>query len=146
MGLFSGFYGITRDSIFGGNWEVGKRSIFFLLREVDVTFDNNCRECSWCWLYSTSKSWKNLNYKGLRQAGLIIRNKIRDYKLEISFGGFSNGKCLLLNIFITRDVEDAFNPTYLMGCWESNPIQPLFLRRHMVDFYAIQSTWWKCRI
>ena len=48
-----------------------------------------------------------------------------DSKLEISFGGFSAGWCILLVIFLIRDVEDAFNPTYLMGCWESNPIQLL---------------------
>ena len=28
-----------------------------------------------------------------------------------------------------------------MACWESNPIQPYFLCRHMVYLYAIQSTW-----
>ena len=47
-----------------------------------------------------------------------------DSKLEISFGGFSAGQYLLLEIFLSMDVEDAFNPTYLIGCCESNPIQP----------------------
>ena len=39
-------------------------------------FDNNCRENSQCWLYSTTELGKILNYKGLRQAGLIIPNEI----------------------------------------------------------------------
>ena len=35
-------------------------------------FVNNCRENSYCWLYSTGERGKILNYKGLKQAGLII--------------------------------------------------------------------------
>ena len=51
-----------------------------------------------------------------------------DSKLEISFGGFPTGYCLLIDIFLIGDVEDAFNTTYLMGCWESvqsNPVSCL---------------------
>ena len=40
--------------------------------------------------------------------------------------------CLLLDIFLIRDVEDAFNPMYLMGCWESNPVKPCLLRRKFI--------------
>ena len=36
------------------------------------------------------------------------------------------------NKFLIRNVVDAFNPIYLMGCWESNPMQPCFLRRYVV--------------
>ena len=35
-------------------------------------FDNNCKEYSSCWHYSISECEKNLSYKGLSQAGLII--------------------------------------------------------------------------
>ena len=42
-----------------------------------------------------------------------------------------------VDVFLKRDVEDEFNPTYLMGCWESNPIQPCFLRRDYDLLYAI---------
>ena len=68
---------IVHDSIPGDNWEVGKSLRFFclfvcLLRGVDIIFGNNCRQYSWCWLYSTSERGKILNYKGLRQVGLII--------------------------------------------------------------------------
>ena len=34
--------------------------------------DNNYREYSLSWLYSASERGENLNYKGIRQAGLII--------------------------------------------------------------------------
>ena len=52
----------------------GKVQDFFfllLLRRLDIMFDNNCSEYL-CWLYRTSERGKILNYKGLRQAGLII--------------------------------------------------------------------------
>ena len=75
---------IMPDSISGDNWEVGKSLRFFfvslfdcLLEELTL-FDNNCRDYSWCWLYSTSERGKILNYKVLRQAGLIIPK--RDFK------------------------------------------------------------------
>ena len=62
---------IFPDSISGENREVGKslRLFFvclFFLRGVGIMFDNNCRENSKCWLYSTSERGKILNYKGLR--------------------------------------------------------------------------------
>ena len=38
----------------------------------NIVFDSNCREYSQCCLYNTSELEKNLGYKGLRQAGLII--------------------------------------------------------------------------
>ena len=47
--------------------------LLFLLRGVDIMFDNNCREYSQCWHYSTSECGKITNYKGLRQTELIIR-------------------------------------------------------------------------
>ena len=43
----------------------------------------------------------------------------------------------MLEIFLIRDVEDTFNPTHLMGCWESNPIQPCFLCRQVVYLHVI---------
>ena len=38
-----------------------------------------------------------------------------DSRLEIQFGGFSTGYRLPLDTFLVRDVEDAFNPTHLIG-------------------------------
>ena len=35
---------------------------------------------------------------------------------------------------------------HLMGCWESNPMQPCFLCGQVVYLHVIQSTWWKCRM
>ena len=41
-------------------------------------FDNNCREYSQCWLYSTREGGKIVDYMGLSQEGLIIHKK--DFK------------------------------------------------------------------
>ena len=149
------------DSISGDNWEVGKTLRFFclfvclfvclflcLLRGVSIMFDNNCWQCSWYWLYSTNERGKILNYKWLRQAGLIIpkRDFISGACLWIPNLKFLCWVMFTVRYFSNQDIEDAFNLTYLMEYWESNPIQPCFLRRYMVYLYAIQSTWWKCRI
>ena len=64
-------------------------------------FVNNCRENSQCWLYNNSERRKILNYKGLRQAGLIIPN--RDFKpgacLWILDLKFHLGVSLLGNVY-----------------------------------------------
>ena len=68
---------IMPDNISGDNWVVEKRLKLFLflkLRGFDIMFDNNCREYTWYWLYSSSEREKILNYKWLRQEGLIIAN------------------------------------------------------------------------
>ena len=129
-------------------------SFIFLLGGIDIVFDNNCRVLIMLAVYIVPVSVGKSLYKGLRQAGFIIPKW--DYKSEtclwtphlkfhlgVSLLGIY---CLLLNIFLIRDVEAAFIPTYLMGCWESNPIQHCFLQVNMVYLYAIQSTWWKCCI
>ena len=69
-----------------------------------------------------------------------------DSKLEISYGGFLCWLMFSVRYFLIRDVEDAFNPTYLMGCSESNSFQLCFLCKHMVYLYAIQSTSWRIHI
>ena len=45
---------------------------FFFNWGGNIVFDSNCREYSQCCLYHTSELEKNLSYKGLRLAGLII--------------------------------------------------------------------------
>ena len=42
-------------------------------------------------------------------------------------------------IFTVRDflTQDVFKPTYLLRCWESNPTQACFLRKHMTYLESI---------
>ena len=62
-----------------------------------------------------------------------------DSRLEIPCGGLCTGYCLLSDIFQIRDVDDAFNPTYLMKYSESYPMQVCFQCRHTVYIYVVQS-------